>query len=95
MTIDVSKDSRGQLAGGQPAINTKKISTEVLIDNGETLVLGGIYEQTVSNDVSRVPFFGDIPILGALFRSNSNVNYKSELLVFVTPRIIKQNMSVK
>jgi len=95
LTIDVSKDSRGQLAGGQPAINTKKISTEVLIDNGETLVLGGIYEQTVSNDVSRVPFFGDIPILGALFRSNSNVNYKSELLVFVTPRIIKQNMSVK
>ncbi|CAK0754334.1 type IV pilus assembly protein PilQ [Gammaproteobacteria bacterium] len=95
LTIDVNKDSRGQLAGGQPAINTKKISTEVLIDNGETLVLGGIYEQTVSNDVSRVPFFGDIPILGALFRSNSNVNYKSELLIFVTPRIIKQNMSVK
>ncbi|CAK0777976.1 Fimbrial assembly protein PilQ [Gammaproteobacteria bacterium] len=95
LTISVNKDSRGQVTNNIPAINTKKISTEVLVDNGETLVLGGIYEQTISNDVSRVPFFGDIPVLGALFRNNSDVNNKSELLVFVTPRILKQSLTVK
>ena len=75
-----------------PSIDTKKVETQVLVDNGETVVLGGVYEQTKSNTASRVPFFGDLPYVGFLFRTTKNVNNKQELLVFVTPRIIKDSL---
>lgn len=95
LTINVNKDVPGTVTNGTPSIDTKKISTEVLVDNGETLVLGGIYEQTTFHEVSRVPFFGDLPIVGRLFRSNSQSNEKNELLIFVTPRILKQSLAIK
>ncbi|WP_455198475.1 hypothetical protein, partial [Kaarinaea lacus] len=62
-------------------------------NNGETVVLGGVYEQVTRNDVERVPFFGDLPFIGALFRANHELNEKSELLIFVTPKILKQELT--
>ncbi len=76
-----------------PSIDTKKVETQVLVENGETVVLGGVYEQTKSNSSSRVPFFGDLPYLGVLFRTTRNVDNKQELLIFVTPKIIKDSLS--
>jgi type IV pilus assembly protein PilQ len=76
-----------------PSIDTKKVETQVLVENGETVVLGGVYEQTKSNGVSRVPFFGDLPYVGFLFRTTKNVDNKQELLIFVTPKIIKDSLN--
>ena len=78
-----------------PSIDTKDIQTQVLMNNGETVVLGGIYEENTRHDVERVPFFGDLPIIGALFRSTHERNNKSELLIFVTPKILKQELTAK
>jgi type IV pilus assembly protein PilQ len=75
-----------------PSIDTKKVETQVLVENGETVVLGGVYEQTKSNGVSRVPFFGDLPYVGFLFKQTTNVDNKQELLIFVTPKIIKDSL---
>lgn len=94
MELEVSKDSIGEATPDGPAINTQSVSTSVLVDNGETIVLGGVYEQTKSNQVRRVPFFGELPILGHLFRSTQKVDDKSELLIFVTPKIVKENLAL-
>tara|TARA_R110002050_G_scaffold269917_2_gene412488 strand:- start:19631 stop:21769 length:2139 start_codon:yes stop_codon:yes gene_type:complete len=75
-----------------PSIDTKKVETQVLVENGETVVLGGVYEQTKSDGSSRVPFFGDLPYVGFLFKTNTKIDNKSELLVFVTPKIIKDSL---
>ncbi|MFW5447291.1 MAG: type IV pilus secretin PilQ, partial [Methylophagaceae bacterium] len=75
-----------------PSIDTKKVETQVLVDNGETVVLGGVYEQTKSTGSSRVPFFGDLPYVGFLFKTTKNVDNKQELLIFVTPKIIKDSL---
>ncbi len=75
-----------------PSIDTKTVETQVLVENGETVVLGGVYEQTKSDGVSRVPFFGDLPYVGFLFKSTQSVNNKQELLIFVTPKIIKDSL---
>ncbi len=77
-----------------PSIDTKKIETQVLVDNGETVVLGGVYEQTKSDTVSRVPFFGDLPYVGFLFKTTEKQDDKTELLVFVTPKIIKDGLNL-
>ncbi len=93
MDLDVSKDSP-DFANNTPAgppIKTQSVTTNVLVDNGETIVLGGVYEQTKANSVARVPFFGDLPLIGWLFRSNFEQNNKSELLIFVTPKLIKDS----
>jgi len=95
LDLAVNKDSVGQIIGGIPAIDTKEVETQVLINNGETVVLGGVYEQETREDQTRVPFFGDIPFLGALFRSSKESNSKTELLIFVTPKILKQEMTGK
>ncbi len=95
LTINLNDDAPGASTGGVPSISTKKISTEVLVNNGETLVLGGIYTQDKSHQVSRVPFLSDLPLLGNLFRDNSDSDTKSELLIFMTPRIIKQTLAIK
>ena len=97
MDLEVSKDAVSQDvvgSGGEPGIDTKQISTQVLVDNGETVVLGGIYEQEKGYGVRRVPFFGDLPYLGWLFKSRYNQDNKSELLVFVTPKILKEAVSL-
>lgn len=94
MDLVVSKDNadfaRAQ-PGGPPPINTQSVETNVLVDNGETIVLGGVYEQTKANSVSRVPFFGDLPVIGWLFRTQFEQNNKSELLIFVTPKLLKND----
>lgn len=95
LDLQVNKDSVGTLFGGIPSIDTKEIQTQVLMNNGETVVLGGIYEQNTRNDTERIPFFGDLPIIGALFRSTHERSEKSELLIFVTPKIIKQETANK
>jgi type IV pilus assembly protein PilQ len=92
MDLKVNKDSVGGIFGGVPSIDTRSVETQVLVDNGDTVVLGGIYEQSTSEGASKVPLFGDIPLLGALFRSNSRSASKNELLIFVTPRILKEGM---
>ena len=93
MELKVSKDSPdfANLTAAGPPIKTQAVETNVLVDNGETIVLGGVYEQTKSKSVKRVPFFGDLPLVGFLFRSNFEQNNKSELLVFVTPKLINEN----
>ncbi|MBI3562392.1 MAG: type IV pilus secretin PilQ [Gammaproteobacteria bacterium] len=79
---------------GAPPINKQQVTTQVLVDNGETIVLGGVFEQTKSNAVNRVPFFADIPLLGAFFRNTHEQDDKTELLIFVTPKILKENIQL-
>ena len=99
MDITVHKDSRGEIVvldgSSVPAIDTKQVSTQVLVDNGETIVLGGVYEQTTSKDTQRVPFLGDLPYIGFLFKQELNINDKNELLIFVTPKILEDNLGLK
>ena len=93
MDLAVNKDSVGDVVLGVPSINTRKVSSQVLVDNGETVVLGGIYEQVKSHDIEKVPFFGDIPGIGYFFRHSSKVDSKAELLIFVTPKILKEGLT--
>jgi len=90
LDLAVNKDSVGEVFAGVPSINTREVSTQVLVDNGETVVLGGVYEQTRNFQADKVPFLGDLPVAGALFRTTRKVDDKSELLIFVTPKIIKE-----
>ena len=95
MELDVKKDRVGQVFSGVPSIETQNINTQVLVGNGETAVLGGIFEQTVRNDVEKVPFFGDLPVLGNLFKKRSSQNDKQELLIFITPRIMDESLNLQ
>lgn len=95
MDIKVNKDSVGQLYAGVPSIDTNTVTTQVLVENGGTVVIGGVYSQTQSNGVNKVPLLGDIPVLGYLFRSSAVLDNKSELLVFITPKILKEAMNVR
>ncbi|HAD30392.1 MAG TPA: type IV pilus secretin PilQ, partial [Methylophaga sp.] len=92
MDLEVNKDEVGAIFLGVPSIDTRSVRTQVLVDNGETVVLGGIYEQTSRTESTRVPFFGDLPYVGFLFKTNLNEDRQRELLVFVTPKIIKEGM---
>lgn len=96
LDLTVTQDTLGDQVqtgtGTGTAVNTQQISTQVLVDNGETLVLGGIYQQTIKKDVSKVPVLGDIPGVGVLFRNTSESNKKRELLIFVTPKIVADSM---
>ncbi len=95
LDLSVNQDSRGSPdVLGVPPINTRNVSTQVLVDDGETVVLGGVYSQTDSNSIDRVPFFGDLPYVGFLFKRTSNEKTKSELLIFVTPKILKENFQI-
>ncbi|MGH8554887.1 MAG: type IV pilus secretin PilQ, partial [Gammaproteobacteria bacterium] len=96
MSLNVHKDAPFPCAiADVPCIDTRNVQSEVLVDNGETVVLGGVYEQTNSNNARRVPFFGELPYVGALFRNSKNVRDKDELLIFVTPKIIKESLSLR
>ncbi len=98
MTVEIRKDSVGQLVnlGGGftvPAIDTKNVTTQIAVNNGDTAVIGGIYEETVNNDVTKLPFLGDLPVLGYLFKTtNKNID-KTELLIFLTPRVVKESVT--
>jgi len=89
MDLEVNQDTVGQEFSGIPSVDTRSVSTQVLVDNGDTVVLGGIYEQVKREDVTKVPFFGDLPYLSWLFKTTSIRDTKTELLIFVTPRILK------
>jgi type IV pilus assembly protein PilQ len=95
MDLEVKKDSVGQIFSGIPSIDTKKVATQVLVDNGDTIVLGGIFEQTTQTTVTKVPFLGDIPFLGNLFKNTAKTDNKTELLIFVTPKIVKDSLTVR
>jgi type IV pilus assembly protein PilQ len=92
MSLDVNKDAVGQITTAGFAIDTKHVKTEVLVENGGTVVIGGIYTQDIRNQVTKIPFFGDLPVLGALFRNTQRTDNKTELLVFITPRIVEERL---
>jgi type IV pilus assembly protein PilQ len=97
LMINVKKDALAGYvdapgSGKIPTIDTREINTSVLVDNGQTVVLGGIYEVNKANTISKVPGLGDIPGIGALFRNTSRTNTKAELLIFVTPRILSDTL---
>ena len=95
MNLNVHKDSVGQNTTAGPSIDTKQITTEVLVQNGGTVVIGGIYTQDERSQTSKIPLFGDLPYIGFLFRQNSKVDDKSELLIFISPRIIKNTLTLR
>ncbi len=91
LDVDVTNDARGTSAGSAGfAINTKHIRTQVLIDNGGTVVIGGIYQQTDTDDVNKVPGLGDIPYLGNLFKTKTKTTSKTELLIFLSPKVVTE-----
>lgn len=96
LDLEITQDTQGTTVatptGNAVAIDTQRIGTQVLVKNGETVVLGGIYTQNQIHNVSKVPILGDVPVLGYLFRSSQNKNERQELLIFVTPKIVTQQL---
>ena len=100
MDLTVTKDSVGEevptgLGGSIPSIDTRELVTQVVVNDGETVVLGGVYETELRNTVNKVPGLGDIPGLGYLFRTKATTNNNAELLIFVTPKIIREGARVE
>ena len=98
MVVEIRKDSVGQyvqLGGGfsVPSIDTKNVVTQIHVNNGDTAVIGGIFEEEIRNDVTQVPFLGNLPILGYLFKQTGTTSKKTELLIFLTPRIVKESVN--
>lgn len=99
LDLDVSDDSVGQLVqsatgGTVPSIDTREIITQVLVNDGQTVVLGGILETTKTKSSSKVPYLGDIPVLGHLFKTTTDINNKTELLIFITPKILREGSNL-
>jgi type IV pilus assembly protein PilQ len=97
MDLKINKDSPdySRALNDIPPIDTRKIETTVLVDNGETVVLGGVFERTKTDSTEKVPFFGDIPYIGVLFKRNEKIDENKELLIFVTPKILKESLRVR
>ena len=93
LEVDVNRDSVGQLTAAGYAINTKHVKTQVRVQDGGTVVLGGIFEDSDKNDEAKVPTLGDVPVLGWLFRNRQQLRRRSELLVFLTPRVVSEQTS--
>jgi len=99
LDLDVSDDSVGAqvssaTGGSVPSIDTRQIVTQVLVNDGQTVVLGGILDTTKTKSANKVPWLGDIPVLGNLFKSTTNVNNKTELLIFITPKILREGTNL-
>lgn len=99
LDLDISKDSVGQnvqsaTGGSVPSIDTRQITTQVLVNDGQTVVLGGVLETTKNKATKKVPFLGDIPFLGHLFKSTADTNNKNELLIFITPKIMREGSNL-
>lgn len=92
MDLKVNQDDRGEVTAGIPSIDTNEVITQVLVGNGETIVLGGIFQSEQATTVTKTPFLGDIPYIGALFRKTENIDQRSELLIFITPKLIKDGL---
>jgi type IV pilus assembly protein PilQ len=97
MSLDINKDTPNTRlqTGSGVAIDTKHVKTEVLVENGGTVVIGGIYEQTLQQTTNAVPLFGDIPYLGWLFKNREWIDNKTELLVFITPKIVAEGLAIR
>lgn len=98
LTVEVQKDAVRivpEIGESIPAIDTKRVKTQVRVNNGETLVLGGIFDGTENSTVSKVPLLGDVPVLGNLFKTTSKSNNKTELIIFLTPRILDERLSLR
>jgi type IV pilus assembly protein PilQ len=97
MTLDINKDTPNTKlsTGAGVAIDTKHVKTEVLVENGGTVVIGGIYTQDVRDNTQRIPFFGDLPYIGWLFKNREWIDDKTELLVFITPKIVAEGLTVR
>jgi type IV pilus assembly protein PilQ len=95
LDLEVNKDSRGALTAAGPAINTKQVKTQVLVENGGTVVIGGIFTQDEQNEINKVPLLGDIPIIGYLFQNRVKSTRKTELLVFITPKIVTDRSAAR
>jgi type IV pilus assembly protein PilQ len=98
MTVEIRKDSVGQFVpvqggGFVPSIDTKNVITQIAVNNGDTAVIAGIYEETLNNDVTKIPFLGDLPYLGYLFKTTNKNIEKTELLIFLTPRVLKESVT--
>lgn len=94
MKLDVNQDTVGTVYSGVPSINTKKVSTQVLVENGGTVVIGGVYTQDIADSTQKVPLLGDVPVVGWLFKNNTKSDNKQELLVFITPKILKDSLNL-
>jgi len=92
MDLVVNQDSRGEETAGIPSINTNEVATQVLVGNGETVVLGGIFQSEQAKYVTKTPFLGDIPYLGRLFKRTEYLDERSELLIFITPKIVRNDL---
>ena len=92
MDLKINQDNRGEVTAGIPSIETNEIVTQVLVGNGETVVLGGVFQSEHSTTVTKTPFLGDIPYLGALFTKTEEVDERAELLIFITPKLLKDGM---
>jgi type IV pilus assembly protein PilQ len=95
MTLDINNDAPGAATASGLAINTKHVKTEVLVENGGTVVIGGIYQQADRTDITRVPLLGELPYIGFLFRNNTTSTNKTELLVFITPRVVNDRLTIR
>ena len=95
LDVNVNKDSVGAVTNNVPSIDTKSIQTQVLVENGGTVVIGGIFEQTDRSDVAQVPLLGDIPVVGNLFKTRTNSSRKTELLIFLTPKVVSERTAAR
>jgi type IV pilus assembly protein PilQ len=95
MELEIKKDSVGLVISGVPSIDTNGLNTQILVDNGDTAVLGGIFEQTTRTDVTKVPLLGDIPLIGHLFKNTRKNEDRKELLIFITPKIVKDQLVLR
>lgn len=95
MKVLANQDTVGTIYGGVPSINTKKVSTEVLVENGGTVVIGGVFTQDISDSTQKVPVLGDVPLVGWLFKNNVKSDTKQELLIFITPKIMQDAMNLR
>jgi type IV pilus assembly protein PilQ len=95
LDVQINKDSLGSLTAAGREINVKEVKTQVLVENGGTVVIGGIFEQTENSNVTKVPLLGDVPFVGNLFKSRSNESLRTELLIFLTPRVVTERTAVR
>jgi type IV pilus assembly protein PilQ len=95
MDLKINQDSIGEVTAAGPTIDTNSLETQVLVENGETIVLGGIFRSEETFATTKTPFFGDIPLIGVLFRRTEHIETKAELLIFITPRLIKDTLSTR
>ena len=95
MKLDISNDTQGANTNAGPLINTNKIVTQTLVENGGTVVVGGVYTLDSTDSTSQVPLLGDIPVIGWLFKTNTKLENKKELLIFITPKILKDTLNLR